>query len=230
MDDRLIPIFLNIKSKYLPAERYDLRVSFYKYKNISHTIRLRNGTIFVRLSDKLYNAPDEILIAAGRILFDKLFRYKPDKESRLKYNSYINNSISPYLVSAKTKPITHYNYAGKYYDLELLFNELNHQYFNDTIEKPVLGWSQKKSFRRLAFYDSRRKLLVVSKIFDSAKVPLYVLKFLIYHEILHIKYPVKIVQGRRQIHSKEFKLEERCFFEFEKAQKWLKKKMWRICF
>ncbi len=230
MDARLNYIFSALKSNYKPAEQYDLRVSFYKYKNISHTIRLRNGVIFVRISDKLLNAPDETIQAIGYILFDKLFRRKTRKEIRHLYRNYINQYIVPDLPSIEHKVSSAYSSLGKYYNLDNIFDKVNQQYFNSSVKKPILGWSLNHSKQRLGFYDHSRNLLVISRIFDKKRIPDYVREFLMYHEMLHIVIPVQKKNGRRSIHPIHFVQKEKCFREYDQVQKWLKRKLWRLRF
>ena len=151
MEQRLISIFSILKTNYKPAERYDLRVSYYAYKNISHTIRLRGGVIYVRISDKLTNAPDETIQAIGYILFNKLFGIKTKKEIRHLYRNYINQFIVPDLQQAQSKVSPGYSAIGKYHNLNDIFNKINETYFNSSVQKPILGWSlsfSKRRFRR----------------------------------------------------------------------------------
>src|ERR1051325_4960181 len=52
----------------------ELEVRFYRFANINNTIRLRQGRIFVRLSDLLEGAPEPGLYAILHILIAKLHR------------------------------------------------------------------------------------------------------------------------------------------------------------
>ncbi|KAA3611288.1 MAG: hypothetical protein D8M58_15065 [Calditrichaeota bacterium] len=230
MDEKLHAIISNIKTNYKPAEQYDLRVSYYAYKNLSHTIRLRNGIIYVRISDKLFDAPDETIQAVGYILFDKLFRLKTKKEIRHHYRNYINQFIVPNMSFPKSKVSPDYSPIGKYHNLTDIFDLVNRSYFDSAVPKPILGWSLNKSTRRLGFYDHSRNLLVISRIFDKKRIPDYVREYLMYHEMLHIVIPVKKINGRRSVHPPHFKEKERLFDNYELAQKWLKKKLWRLRF
>lgn len=228
MDQRLTSIISILKTNYKPAESYDLWVSYYKYKNISHTIRLRSGVIYVRISDKLINAPDETIQAIGCILFDKLFGRKTKKEIRHLYRNYINQCIVPDLQPAKSRASLGYSAVGKYYNLNDIFEKINDAYFESAVQKPILGWSLNFSKRRLGFYDHSRDLLVVSRIFDKKRIPDYVREYLMYHEMLHIIIPVKKINGRRAVHPSHFQQREKLFKEYDQAQKWLKKKLWRL--
>jgi hypothetical protein len=230
MDDRLARLIGEIKTNYPPADKFSLRVSYFPYKNVSHTIRLRGQIIYVRISDKLVNAPDKIIRALGTILLDKLFRKKADKKQRQLYRTYLNGFIIPQLPANKRKISGEYTAQGRFYDLDTIFDKINRQYFNFTLQKPHLGWSLNRSTHRLGFYDAERNLLVISRIFDRRKVPQFVLDFLMYHEMLHIVLPVIHNNGRRTVHSAEFKTKERSFVEFDQAQTWLRKKLWRLSF
>jgi hypothetical protein len=230
MDQRLYSIISELKTHYKPADGYDLRVSYYTYKNVSHTIRLRDGIIYVRISDKLTDAPDETIRAIGIILFDKLFGFKTCKEDRNKYRNYINQFVVPNLPPVKARVARGYSAQGKYYNLDEIFNKINRSYFSGTVSRPVLGWSLNLSNRRLGFYDQSRDLLVISKIFDKKRVPDYVREFIMYHEVLHIIIPVKKVNGRRVVHPPHFLEKEKLFRDYGLAQKWLKKKLWRLRF
>ncbi len=224
----LYTLLSKIKMQYPPAEGYSLRVSFYPYKHLSHTIRLRNGVIQLRLSDKLRQAPDEVLEAITVILFDKLFHYQTPKHVRTVYKAY-EASLDGALVEVRHRDVTkRYTPHGNYYNLSDLFERLNRLYFGGALKKPHLGWSHKRSYRRLGFYSERRKLLVVSRIFDHKKCPGYVVEFIMYHEMLHLALPVVKKNGRNVIHPAEFKAREKNFYDYFRAEKFLQKKLRKL--
>lgn len=218
----------NIKSDYKLAAKYQFKAQFYPYKHLSHTIRKRNTTIFIRLSDKLYNAPDDILKSITIILLDKLFRVKTSPSLRKSYKHYVNEHVLPHIPAIKRKISSDYRPDGKFFNLDTIFEKINSQYFNSLIKKPAIGWSLKKSFRRLGFYDHERDLLVISRLFDHNRVPQYVVEYIMYHEMLHVLYPVERVNGRRVVHSKQFKKQELIFKEYTLATRWIHKKLWHL--
>lgn len=219
-----------VKSKQTSASKYPIKANYYPYKTVSHTIRIKNGTVVIRLSDKLQDAPDEILESIITILFNKLFRVKTSLAMRKTYRDYINTHIIPNINPAERKISKHYKAKGNYFDLDTVFEKINNIHFNSSIKKPHLGWSLNKSIRRLGFYDHERNLLVVSKVFDHRNVPAYVVDYIMYHEMLHILFPVERQNGRRIVHSKEFKNQEIRFPEYTMATKWINKKLWRLKF
>ena len=49
------------------------------------------------------------------------------------------------------------------------------------------------------------------------------LEYIVYHEMLHLKHPVKLRGSRRCVHGPEFQAEEKLFPELDKAKEFLKR-------
>ncbi|HYO99911.1 MAG TPA: hypothetical protein VER76_06955, partial [Pyrinomonadaceae bacterium] len=62
---------------------------------------------------------------------------------------------------------------------------------------------------------------VISKTLDAPDVPEWFVEYILYHEMLHIKHPARIINGRRHSHTKAFLAEEERYPLFEEAQAWL---------
>ena len=71
--------------------------------------------------------------------------------------------------------------------------------------------------RSLGHYDAAHNTIVVSRVFDRPSSPRYALEYLLYHEMLHLKHPVRMRGVRRCVHSREFKAEEALFPELAEA-------------
>jgi predicted metal-dependent hydrolase len=54
-------------------------------------------------------------------------------------------------------------------------------------------------------------------------VPQYVVEYIVYHEMLHLKHPVKLRGSRRCVHPPEFQAEEKLFGQFEQAKQFLRR-------
>ena len=63
---------------------------------------------------------------------------------------------------------------------------------------------------------------MISRAFDRARVPRYAVEYILFHEMLHLKHPVKLRGSRRCVHSTEFQNEEKLFPQLEEAKKFLK--------
>ncbi len=111
---------------------------------------------------------------------------------------------------------------GRHFDLEQIFERLNGQFFGGELVRPRLGWSLKRSRALLGHYDSSHRTIAISRLLDSPRTPRYLVEYLVFHEMLHIRYPVERDGHRRVIHSREFREAERKFPQFERARRRLK--------
>jgi hypothetical protein len=195
-----------------------LEAVFYPYKSVSNTISWSGKHLFIRVSDKLRSAPPYIIEIAAHILLSKLYKKRPERRLRQVYNAYCDN-----LIPQKTNPPRDYKSEGNYFDLRKRFDYLNNIYFQSGLRVKNIGWSKRISLTRLGFYDRKRDLLVISSVFDERSIPSEVVDYLIFHEMLHIKYPVITRNGRRIIHSRKFRAVEKEFPDFPKIQKWMEK-------
>ncbi len=100
--------------------------------------------------------------------------------------------------------------------LENHFNELNEIYFSNTMETPNLIWG-KQSRRTLGTYNFHTDTITISEVLRNA--PIEILKYVIYHEMVHkwTKFETKF--GRTRSHTSEFRNKEREFANFEEIEK-----------
>jgi len=110
---------------------------------------------------------------------------------------------------------------GVVIDLEQLFDDLNREYFAGSLARPRLSWSGKKSRRLLGRYDATHDIIFVSRVFDAPGVPPYVVAYILFHEMLHLKHRSRVDDSRLMVHTAEFKAEEKRFREYQKAKLWL---------
>jgi predicted metal-dependent hydrolase len=59
-------------------------------------------------------------------------------------------------------------------------------------------------------------------MFDARGLPSYVIEYVLFHEMLHLKHRSRIHASRLVIHTPEFKAEEKTFRDYEKAKLALK--------
>ena len=52
-------------------------------------------------------------------------------------------------------------------------------------------------------------------------MPRFVLDYIMYHELLHIKHGTTFADGRRRVHTKAFKQDEEMFERYTEARRWL---------
>lgn len=117
---------------------------------------------------------------------------------------------------------------GEIYDLNEIFDLLNQIYFQGAIPKPTLTWSANRTFRILGHHDSTHETVAISKSLDDKSVPRFVVEYVVYHEMLHIKHPTKYINGRRYNHTPSFKRDEQEFAFFEDAENWIERNAQRL--
>ncbi|MBI2682935.1 MAG: M48 family metallopeptidase [Acidobacteriales bacterium] len=204
----------------------EIRITFYHFANLTNTIRLREGRILVRLSDLLDGAPAPVWQAIAHILLAKLYRKEIEKGQLVRYRRHVGSRA----VTEKAHQIRKIRGRkllaapkGHVYDLEEIFEDLNRRFFHGLMARPSLGWGRDRSRQSLGHYDPAHNAILVSRIFDDARVPRFALEYLLFHEMLHLRHPVKLRGSRRCVHSREFLAEERLFPHFEQAKAFLKR-------
>jgi len=100
---------------------------------------------------------------------------------------------------------------------------LNSRFFHGLLARPRMSWSRGRTRRILGHYDPAHNAIVISRVFDHPSVPRYAVEYIVYHEMLHLKHPIKLRGSRRCVHSAEFQVEERLFPEFAAAEQFLKR-------
>lgn len=209
----------------------EVEVRFYPYVGINHTIRLRNGKIFVRLAEICQTAPPEAQRALAFILVAKLLRKKVSPLANDIYQSFIKSGEmqAKALASRRDKGRKIITSAkGDVYDLEEIFNQLNQTYFKDTVEKPTLSWSARETYRILGHHDATHQTIIISKSLDDVKVPAFVVDYVVFHEMLHIFHPTTLRDGRRYNHTPQFRRDEKKFAYFNEAEDWIEQNAGRL--
>ena len=203
----------------------EFRVEFYPFANMNNTIRMREAKVHVRISDLLEGAPDNVLEAIAHILLAKLYRKPIQPAHSTRYRRY----VSSHDVTAKTHLVRQMrgrkrieSAQGQIYDLDQIFEKLNLRFFFGLLGRPQMTWSQSHARNSLAHYDPAHNAIVVSRVFDHARVPRYAVEYIVYHEMLHLKHPVKLRGSRRCVHGPEFQAEEKLFPELNTAKAFLK--------
>ncbi|MGB6387357.1 MAG: SprT-like domain-containing protein [Terriglobales bacterium] len=202
-----------------------LHVRFYPFVSINNTIRLRQGELYIRISDLLEGAPEAVLLSIVHILLAKLYRKPVDRAHSARYRRYIASRD----VTAKARIVRQmrgrkhiHSASGHQYHLEEIFDDLNRRFFHGLMGRPQLTWSRNHARSSLGHYDPAHNAIVISRVFDDSRVPRYAIEYILFHEMLHLKHPVKLRGSRRCVHSREFRAEENLFPELTQAKKFLK--------
>jgi hypothetical protein len=204
----------------------EFKVEFYAFANVNSTIRLRDDVIHVRISDLLECAPETVIEAIAHILLAKMYRKPIESLHAVRYRRYVSShdiATKAHLVRQVRGRKRIGSAKGAFYDLEEIFETVNQRFFFGLMARPQMTWSRLRARNSLAHYDPAHNAIVVSRIFDQPQVPRYAVEYIVYHEMLHLKHPVRLRGSRRCVHGPEFQAEEKLFPELEQAKLFLKR-------
>ena len=111
--------------------------------------------------------------------------------------------------------------SGKHFDLNQIFDRVNDRYFQGQVKRPKLYWSKTLTHRKFGHYDWVHDAIMLSRTMDSLDVPVYVVDFVMYHEMLHKVLGLIWTGSRNYAHTAEFYAREKQFAEFDQAEKML---------
>lgn len=227
MRQDLLEIFQESYGELRPGTSIpELRVEFFAFANVNNTIRLRQGKLLVRLSDLLEGAPETVLRAIAHILLAKMYRKPINRAYAARYRKYVGSHdiVRKVHLVRQMRGRKHLRSPrGHFYDLDAIFEELNMRFFHGLMARPRMSWSQTKTRRILGHYDPAHNAIIISRIFDHPAMPRYVLEYIVYHEMLHLKHPVTLRGSRRCVHSPEFQADEKQFPHAAQADAFLKR-------
>jgi hypothetical protein len=196
----------------------------YPYANLSHTLRLRQDIAYVRLSDILQEAPVPVIEAAAAILLGQMYRRRVPRELRDVYREFaLAHTTRSHIAHVRRKRARRIqdHPQGSTHDLDPMFAALNSEYFEGCLRRPLLGWSARPWSSQFGCYDPSLDQIVMNRRLDRPDVPAYAVELILYHEMLHVKHPLRAAPCGLQAHSPEFRAEEKRFAHYARARKFL---------
>ena len=197
------------------------QISLVITNNSTSMISFRKGKdgLKLRLNRMFLEADDDVLEEIAGFIANRC-RSSPRIRDFIKQNS---NRIKE-KVPNKIKIIT----MGRNYDLLDMFDKINSEYFGGLVTA-LITWGAKRTVRSaakrtLGSYCSDNNMIRISPLLDNKRVPRYFLEYVVYHEMLHADIGIKVVNGRRSSHGRDFKRRERLFEHYERAITWEKKR------
>ena len=222
-----VPIFQEEYRVLRPrAPMPSMVVRFRRFTSLNTRIRLRDGQILVSLSDLLEGAQESVIRAIAHILLAKLYKKPIDAAHNMRYKRFSSSAAvtrQTELIRGARGSKRFFGPQGRFYHLEEVFDSLNLRFFGGLLGRPELTWSEGMAKRSLGHYDAAHNTIVVSRVFDRPSSPRYAVEYLLYHEMLHLKHPVRMRNLRRCVHSRDFKAEEKLFPQLKEAQAFIKR-------
>lgn len=213
------------------ADEPSVVAMYYPYAELKSTIKIDRDRYYVRVSDGLRAAPLAVKQGLAAVLFSKLHR-------RLEATPYLRRCIEYYQAWLNTPEARTLNtrmrklrghkrlegHRGREHDLGERFDALNRRHFAGDLRRPLLSWTKHRTRHTFGHHDEALNAIVISRSLDDARVPQYVLDFVLYHEMLHVKFGSRYAaDGRRLVHTAAFHKWEGQFPRRQAAEDWLEK-------
>lgn len=184
------------------------------------SVREKRGAVSLRLHRIFLTAGKDVLQEIAQFV-----KHRRGKTPLLRKFVRQNNSR----VKKRTHRKLTIKTRGRHYDLAEIFESLNDEYFGGRISS-LITWGNKNpgygvKKRTLGSYGRHADIIRINSILDRKAVPGYFVAFVVYHEMLHADMDVEKKDGRRSLHSREFKEREKLFGQYEKAIGWEKQRL-----
>ncbi|MDI6729296.1 MAG: hypothetical protein QMD44_10290 [Thermodesulfovibrionales bacterium] len=183
------------------------------------SLKTKGRIVDVRLHRMFLNAGNDVIEEIAQFIKNRKAR-TPLIRDFIKKNSNCLNKKLPKKLSIKTQ--------GKYYDLREIYSKVNSEYFNGRVSASITWGTKSPRYavrkRTLGSYSGYTNTIRINPILDKKSVPLYFVEFIVYHEMLHADIDVETKNGRRSVHSREFRRREKLFKYYERVVAWEKGK------
>ncbi len=216
-------VFRQLRPRTPPPE---IRVRFCAFANGRSSARLKDGTLELHVTDLLEAAPAPVLEALFFLLLGKLYRRPVPR----RYAHRVRLFWSRRDVQRRLELVRQIRGRkfvsgpqGAHYNLEEIFEDLNRRYFHGLMARPLLGWSRRPSHTSLGHWDPAHNAIILSRLLDDPAIPRVLVEYVMFHEMLHLKFPAESRAGRRRVHTHEFRESERAFPALEEARRLMKR-------
>src|ERR1700722_470754 len=111
----------------------------------------------------------------GKIISPNVKAYIEDNLKKIDYSHTLNKG--------------RLSHQGDVYNLQTIYNQLNHEYFNNELQLAFtwFGKANQRNRSKVTFglYHDSLKLIKIHKMLDNDSFPEYFVSFVMYHEMLH---------------------------------------------
>ncbi len=193
------------------SERTGMRVELVLTRNrvsMASVHFVTEGHARVRLHEAFVSAPDDVLSAL--VAYLRTRRRKP-------WSQVCAYARTIRIAAPVRAAVCHTR--GRVYDLQALADAVNDTYFGGTLHYRV-GWGRRggsEGRRRSIRYGScnvETRLIRIHPVLDDAGIPEDFVRYILYHEMLHLVEPPVMRNGRRIDHPEAFRRLERQFPQY----------------
>ena len=178
--------------------------------------------------DKRYEVRLHHMFAdADPVITRALARYiaENDPEASRILGDFIDGNSGHVRGRARRQPAQVIFTAGEHHDLRSIYDELNARYFGNKIDALITwgaknGRPRRRNSIKTGSYAVEDRLIRIHLSLDREFVPRFFVAWIVFHEMLHQVHDIRVKNGRREFHSKEFLADEAMYDRFDEAKRW----------
>ena len=182
-------------------------------RSVLYSVKRQSGRCRIRLHHMFTGADEHTLAALGTLSAKTSGAKTAVKAARAQLRRFAEeHNAQIRLPTPKTR--VRLRTAGKVHDLEECFDKVLAEHFEGRAEGLKITWSRwgrphkSQSRIRLGSFDPRRQLIRIHPVLDQHDVQVWVVNFIIFHEILHREVPSVRSAGRFVHHGEAFRARE----------------------
>ncbi len=204
---------------HLSRGRVSVTLTDNRYTMISVRRVPKDRRFEVRLHHMFADADPVITRALARYIADN------DPEASRVLGDFIDQNAGHVRGRARRQPTQVIFTAGEHHDLRKIFDELNARYFDNKIDAAITwgartGRPRRRNSIKMGSYSVEDRLIRIHRSLDRAFVPRFFVAWIVFHEMLHQVHDIRVKNGRREFHSKEFLADEAMYEHFDEAKSW----------
>jgi len=204
---------------HLTRGRVQVTLTDNRYTMISVRRIARDRRYEVRLHHMFVDADPVIMRALAKYIADN------DGEASRILGDFIDANSEHVRGRARRAPAQLIFTAGEVHDLRAIFDELNAKYFDSRIDAAITwgartGRPRRRNSIKMGSYSVEDRLIRIHRSLDRAFVPQFFVAWIVFHEMLHQVHDIRVKNGRREFHSKEFLADEAGFELYDQAKIW----------
>lgn len=212
---------------HLSKGRVQVTLTDNRYTMIS-VRRIANGGDKAKAKERRYEVRLHHMFAdADPVITRALAHYiaENDADASRVLGDFIDANSAHVRGRSRRAPATVIFTAGEHHDLRQIFDELNARYFDNRIEAAITwgqrtGRPRRRNSIKMGSYSVEDRLIRIHRSLDREFVPRFFVAWIVFHEMLHQIHDIRVKNGRREFHSKEFLADEALFEQYDEARIW----------
>lgn len=204
---------------HLAKGRVSVTLTDNRYTMISVRRLAKEKRYEVRLHHMFVDADPVITRALANYIADN------DADASRVLGDFIDQNSGHVRGRARRQPTQLIFTAGEHHDLRQIYDELNARYFDNKIDA-MITWGQRtgrpkrRNSIKMGSYSVEDRLIRIHRSLDRAFIPSFFVAWIVFHEMLHQVHDIRVKNGRREFHSKEFLADEAMYEHYDEAKIW----------